>query len=155
MNAVSCHRMKIHPIHILAAAFLATVQPSAYAVSAPPAVAQWEASLAAQEQRAGLLRDELKALDTRIEERIATIVGALRVIGDSKDSRTKVARMKEQTIEALKKNIGYYQNKRAALQEEMRRPTLRLAEEQKRKGIAVFDGHIALSGYLTTTKPAK
>ena len=59
---------------------------------------------------------------------------ALRAIGDSKDSRTKVARMKEQTIEGLKKNIGYFQTKRAALQEELRRPTLRLTDEQKRKG---------------------
>jgi hypothetical protein len=89
-----------------------------------------------------LLRDEIKALDARIEGRIDTIVGALRAIGDSKDSRTKVARMKEQTIGALKKNIGYYQGKRAALQEEMRRPTLRLTGEQKRKGIEVFDARI-------------
>jgi hypothetical protein len=112
---------------------------SLHAAPAPPSTAQWEATLTAREQRANLLRDELKALDSRIEGRIDKIVDALRAIGDSKDSRTKVARMKEQTIEALKKNIGYYQSKRAALQEELRRPTLRLTEEQKRKGIAAFD----------------
>jgi len=115
---------------------------SLHAAPTPPSAAQWEAALTARQQRADLLRDELKALDARIESRIDVIVDALRTIGDSKDSRTKVARMKEQTIEALKKNIGYFQTKRAALQEEMRRPTLRLTDEQKRKGIAVFDERI-------------
>ena len=134
--------MKIRPIHIFTAALFATAQPGIHAATPPPAVVQYEAALAAREQRTALLRDELKALDTRIEGRVDTIIGALRSIGDSKDSRTKVARMKEQTIEALKKNIGYYQTKRAALQEEMRRPTLRLTEEQKRKGIAGFDARI-------------
>ena len=134
--------MKIHPIHILAATILATAQPCIHAAAAPPTAAQYEAALAAREQRTALLRDELKALDTRIEGRVGSIIGALQSVGDSKDSKTKVARMKEQTIEALKKNIGYYQTKRAALQEEMRRPTLRLTDEQKRKGIAVFDERI-------------
>jgi hypothetical protein len=110
--------------------------------AAPDPVAQWQTALAAREQRADLLRDELKALDSRIEGRVDRIVDALRSIGDSKDSRTKVARMKEQTIEALKKNIGYYQTKRAALQEELRRPSLRLTDDQKRKGIGVFDARI-------------
>src|SRR6476660_1139586 len=87
---------------------------SLHAAPAPPSTAQWEAAITAREQRANLLGDELKALNDRIEGRIDVIVEALRTIGDSKDSRTKVARMKEQTIDALKKNIGYYQTKRAA-----------------------------------------
>lgn len=106
---------------------------------APLPPAQSKVALTAREQRADLLLTELKALDSRIEGRVDVIVDALRTIGDSKDSRTKVARMKEQTIQALEQNIGYYQTKRAALQEEMRRPTLRLTDEQKRKGIATFD----------------
>jgi hypothetical protein len=109
----------------------------------PPAnTAQWEAALAAREQRANLLRDEIKALDSRMESRVKSLVDALKAIGDSKDSRTKVARMKEKTIEALKKSILYYQNKRATLIEEMRRPTMKLTEEQKKKGIAVFDARM-------------
>jgi hypothetical protein len=107
--------------------------------AAPPNVAQWEAALKAREQRANLLRDEIKTLDSRMEQRIDGLVEALRLIGDSKDSRTKVARMKEQTIQGLKNSITYYQNKRATLQEELRRPTLRLTDEQKRRGIAIFD----------------
>jgi hypothetical protein len=115
---------------------------AAQPVGAPATIAQWEAALAAREQRVTLLRDELKALDGRIEARVDSLVGALRSIGDSKDSRTKVARMKERNIDALQRNIEYYRNKRAALKEELRRPTLNLTEEQKRRGIAVFDAHI-------------
>ncbi|HEX5176981.1 MAG TPA: hypothetical protein VFV83_08130, partial [Chthoniobacteraceae bacterium] len=42
-----------------------------------------------------------------------------------------------------KKSIRYYQTKRATLQEELRRPSLlRLTDEQKRKGIGIFDARI-------------
>jgi hypothetical protein len=107
--------------------------------AAPPDAAALERSLAAREQRVNLLRDEIKALDARMEARVDSLVGALKAVGDSKDSRTKVGRMKEETIEALKKSIAYYQTKRASLLEELRRPTWRLTEEQKRRGIAIFD----------------
>ena len=125
----------------------AGVVAGATAMSAPASgpsnsIAQAEASLAAREQRVQLLRDELKSLDSRIETRMDTVINALAAIGDSKDTRTKVARMKERTIGALKNTINYYRGKRAALQEELRRPTLRLTEEQKQRGIAVFDARI-------------
>ncbi len=133
--------MKASRILILAVAF-ATPAPSLRGQPAVSSTAKWEAALTAREQRADLLLDELKALDARIEGRIEVIVGSLRRIGDSKDSRTKVARMKIQTIEGLKNSISYYQTKRAALQEELRKPTLRLTDEQKRKGVATFDSRI-------------
>ena len=72
----------------------------------------------AREQRAALLRDELKAQDARIE----AIVTALQSITDSKDSRTKVTRLKETTIGGLMKNLEYFR--------------------QKRRGIAVFDARL-------------
>jgi len=110
--------------------------------AAPPNIAQLEAALAAREERVNLLRDEIKSLDARIETRGDALLGALRSIGDSKDSRTKVARMKEETIEALRRNIRYYLTKRAALEEELRRPTINLTVEQKRRIIAGFDARI-------------
>lgn len=138
--------MKIirHITILLATATAALAAPPAVAPApvTPATIAQWEAALAAREQRADLLRGELKSLDGRIEARVDSLVKALKSISDSKDSRTKVARMKEQNIDALKRNIDYYRNKRATLQEELRRPTLNLTEEQKRRGIAVFDAHI-------------
>lgn len=125
-------------ILLLAATTALAAQPSA----AAPNIAQWEAVLAAREQRATLLRDELKAIDGRIEARVDALVDALSSIADSKDSRSKVARMKEHNISALQRNLEYYRNKRATLQEELRRPTVNLTEEQKRRGIAVFDARI-------------
>lgn len=110
--------------------------------TAPPGVAQWEVMLAAQEQRANLLSDEIKGLDSRIETRGDALINALAAIGDSKDSRTKVARMKEDTVEALSRNIRYYQTKRAGLEEELRRPTLNLTDEQRRRIIAAFNERI-------------
>lgn len=125
----------------------AVIAASSLTFAAPPAPApspavQWQAVVSAREQRVKLLQDEIKALDSRMEARVDSLLAALESVGDSKDSRSKVARVKERTIDALSKNIGYYQNKRATLQEELRRPTLRLTEEQKRRGIAVFDARI-------------
>lgn len=100
------------------------------------------ARVASIEKRSAVLRDELRSTDIRIEERIGNMVDTLRSVADSTDSRTKVARMKERTMEELKKCIDDYQRKRATLQEELRRPTLNLTEEQKRWGIAAFDAHI-------------
>ena len=111
-------------------------------VPTTPSIAQMEASVAAREKRTDLLRTEIKATDSRIEARVDSLVNALTLIGDSKDTSTKVARMKSQSIEALKKNITYYQGKRATLVQELRQPSLRLTPEQKQRGIEVFDARI-------------
>lgn len=114
-------------------------------VSAPPPPldkAALKAQLDAREKRADLLLDELRSADDRIESTIDRVVDTLKMIGDSKDSRTKVTRLKEETIEGLKRNITFYQQRRAALQEEMRRPTLHLTTEEKQKAIAKFDARI-------------
>ena len=123
-------------------AILAVIAAQAASALAAPSAAELTATVAAREQRAALLRDELKAQDTRIEARIDAIVTALQSITDSQDTRTKVTRMKEQTIDGLLKNLEYFRQKRTALQEELRRPTMRLTDEQKQKAVAVFDQRI-------------
>lgn len=115
---------------------------AAQTAAKPPSQAQWEAALRAREMRAAKLRDEVNAVDARIEGRIDALLEALRAISDSKDSRTKVARMKRDTIDQLQKTIEYYQRKRAAMLAELRRPTWNLSEEQKRAVIARFDERI-------------
>ncbi len=110
--------------------------------AADPNLPGWEAALAAMERRANLLREEIKALDSRIETRGEALLASLRSIGDSKDSHSKVARMKEETIEALRRNIQYYRDKRAAMKEQLRRPTLNLTTEEKRRIVASFDERI-------------
>lgn len=101
-----------------------------------------KARIEAGEKRAALLLDEVRSADSRIEESLDSLLEALRSVGDSKDSRTKVARMKEQTIDALQKNTEYFEQRRAALLEEMRRPTLHLSAEERGRGIDKLDTRI-------------
>ncbi len=126
----------------LGLALLCTTGASAQTTAPAPDKNVLKARLAAQEQRANLLLDEIKFADSRIEDRAEDILSTLRMVGDSKDSRTKVARMKEQTINDLQKNITYYQQKRAWLEEQMRRPTFNLTPDEKRRIIARFNERI-------------
>lgn len=125
-----------------AATTLAAVPKTVPPQASAPNIAQWESVLAARERRANLIRDEIKAMDARIEARGDALLASLRSIGDSKDSRSKVTRMKGGTIEAIRRNIDYYRSKRAALKEELRRPTLNLTDAEKRTMIASFDVRI-------------
>jgi len=132
-----------------AAALLALLasSPAGFCAGAAPAAAPPDKDLLkmqldAREKRADLLLDEIRAADGRIEDTVDRVLDTLKMVGDSKDSRTKVARMKEQSIDALQKNIAFYQQKRASLQEEMRRPTLHLTPEEKQKIISKFDARI-------------
>ncbi len=133
-----------HSVRLLVlaiAAFLLTT-PGLRAQTPAPTADQIRSWVALREARVNLLRDEIKQTDTRIESRLDGIVDALKSIGDSKDSRTKVARMKEDTMKGLMKTIAYYDQKRAALREELRNPRLQITEEEKRRFIAIFDARI-------------
>ena len=104
--------------------------------------AQLKVQLGAREKRANLLRDELRATDARIESTIDHLVDSLKLVRDSKDSRTRVARMKQETMRRLNDNIALYQRRRADMQEQLRRPTLNLTLEQKQKAIGKIDARI-------------
>ena len=58
----------------------------------PPSQAQWEAAFRARELRAAKLRDEVNAVDARIEGRIDALLEALRAISDSKETRARKSR---------------------------------------------------------------
>ena len=122
-------------------ALLASASPL-FAQAPAPTAEQLKSWIAIRQQRVDLLRDEAKQIDARIESRLDTIFQTLTSISDSKDSRTKVARMKEDTGKRLGKTITYYDQKRAALKEELRNPRLRLTSEEKQKLIAAFDARI-------------
>lgn len=125
--------------------FLALVLPVTASFGAPapaPTAVQLKSWIGIRQQRVDLLRDEVKQTDARIETRLDTIVGTLTTISDAKDSRTKVARMKEDTGKRLGKTIAYYDQKRAVLKEELRNPRLQLTAEEKQKLVAAFDARI-------------
>lgn len=115
---------------------------SAQAQSPAPTAEQLKSWVSIRAQRVALLRDELKETDARIEERLETIVDSLKSIRDSKDSKTKVARMKEDTGKRLASTIRFYSQKRDALREELRNPRLHLTEAEKRKLIGVLQERI-------------
>jgi DNA repair exonuclease SbcCD ATPase subunit len=71
------------------------------------------------------------------------LVNALKVVTDSKDSKTKVARMKKETIEGLMKSIEMYNAKRSDIQEQLVRPTSsNLTTEQKQRIRKELDSRI-------------
>lgn len=148
VNGFHGDRNSITLSHLLAVATSVVIGVASVSWSAVPPPkgmpdkAALKAQLDAREKRADLLLDELRATDDRIEATVDRVLETLRLIGDSKDSKTKVARLKEQTIDGLQRNITYYQQKRATLQEEMRRPTLHLTVEEKQRAIARFDTRI-------------
>ena len=107
-----------------------------------PTAEQLKSWIGIRQQRVDLLRAEIQQTDAGIESRIDGIVDALKMVGDSKDSQSKVARMKEDTGKRLAKAITYYDQKRAALKEELRNPRLQLTDGEKRQMIAVFDARI-------------
>ena len=136
--------MKLCTFHSLAALLLAwhagsTVfaqAPAAHQEAAPAPVGTQDQSilnarLAGQAQRASLLGSEIHNADLRIESRFDDLLTTLRTVSDSKDSHTKVTRMKEETIASLQEAITYYQQKRAWLEEQMVRPTFNLTQVQK------------------------
>jgi hypothetical protein len=123
-------------------AFATVVVTSLHAQTPAPTAEQLKSWIAIRQQRVDLLRDEIKQTDARIESRIDVIVDTLKTISDSKDSRTKVARMKEDTGKRLAKTISYYDQKRAALKEELRNPRLKLTDDEKHRMIAAFDERI-------------
>jgi hypothetical protein len=125
-------------------AFTALISTTSLRAQAPgPTPDQLKSWIGVRQQRVDLLRDEIKQIDTRIESRVDVIVDTLKTITDSKDSGTKVARMKEDTGKRLMKTIEYYDQKRAALRQELRNPQTQLTASEKQRMIAVFDERIA------------
>jgi hypothetical protein len=107
-----------------------------------PSVEQHKSWVVTRQQRVDLLRDELKQTDARIESRLDLIIETLTSIGDSKDSRRKVARMKEDTMKRLLKTIEFYDQKRALMRPELRNPKTWLTQEEKKTIVAMFDVRI-------------
>ncbi len=131
------------PSRLVLTAFTVMVCATSLRAQAPaPTPEQLKSWIEIRQQRVQLLRDEVKQIDARIEARTDELVATLKSITDSKDSRTKVARMKEDTGKKLMKAIEYYDQKRAALRQEVRSPKTNLTPDEKERLIAAFDEKI-------------
>lgn len=78
-----------------------------------------EQRLERQQGRVSDLRAELIRLDGRIEKEVTQIVKSLESVGDSNESRVRVAQTKGKVIEGLKKSITIYQQKRSQIRAQL------------------------------------
>ncbi|MCU0781728.1 MAG: hypothetical protein MUF04_11585, partial [Akkermansiaceae bacterium] len=86
-------------------------------------------------------KTDLQALDARIEERIDYLVKTLLSIKDSPDSRTKVANIKGEVIDGLRRTITIYRQKRMEIFERQRKEQT-VPEQELAANIDVFDKRI-------------
>lgn len=98
--------------------------------------------IADREARFEALRKDLLALDARTEEQIDRIVNTLASMRDSESSKTRVANVKTDIMDALVRTIWAYRHKRTALYERMRKEQTVPLEELE-KTLSVFDARIA------------
>lgn len=128
----------------LSAGFVIVVSPWGDVVSAADASqeAGLKVALKARQHHADTLLNSLRATDKRVESRMENLVRALTSVADTKDSKTKVARIKEDTIDGLKKSIELYNRKREEIQEQIMRPTAKLFAEQKEQIRSALDSRI-------------
>lgn len=127
---------------LLALGFALSFVPDLLAQAPGPTTEQLQSWITVRQQRVDLLRDEIKQADASIESRVDMIIDTLTSIGDSKDSRTKVARMKEDTMKQLGKTIQDYDRRRAVFRQELRNPQTQLSRADKEKVVAAFDARI-------------
>jgi hypothetical protein len=97
--------------------------------------------LAQREARFELLKQDLLALDARVEKQIDDIVKNLASLKDSNDSRTKVANIKGDVIDALVRTIWIYRQKRVDVFEVMRKDS-NVPKEELAKTLKTFDERI-------------
>lgn len=97
-------------------------------------IAQREARFESQKQ-------DLLMLDARVEKQIDEIVKNLASLKDSNDSRTRVANIKDDVIQALIRTIWTYRQKRVEVFERMK--DLNVPIDQLEKSMKVFDDRIA------------
>ena len=104
-------------------------------------VANLKEHIAQREARFESLRLDLRALDDRVEKQIDQIVKTLSSVKDSNDSKTRVANVKEDVIQALGRTVAVYRTKRMEAFERMRKDP-DAPKELLEKEVAVFDERI-------------
>ncbi len=113
-----------------------------------------------QLQRVSDLSAEIIRLDTRIEREVELIVADLSQVGDSRDSRTEVAKLKEKVTAGLKRSIEKYQRVRSQVNLELQNTKAGQTRQDLKNDLKEFDTRIGnrvnqiveISQSLTTQK---
>ncbi len=132
-----------------AATIALTTAPSGHAEEEPYSKEKLQEGVAILEQRSASrsarvnrLREQILELDAHIEESIGTILAQLEGTQDSKESRTKVTRTKQDVIAGLKNTIEYYARRRDQWKEQVRTASTPEKAEVQAKAVAVMDERI-------------
>ena len=94
-----------------------------------------------REERFEAVRMDLRGLDGRTEKEIARIINNLSSLTDSRESKFRVAMVKEDVIEGLVKTIHRYRQLRMEVFERLRRNPNEPKEQLERE-IAIFDERV-------------
>ncbi len=111
-------------------------------------------------RRVSDLSAEIIRLDTRIEREVNRIVLDLSQVGDSRDSRTEVAKLKQKVTEGLKRSISKYQRARSQANLELQNSKAGQTRQDLKVDLKEFDARIetrvnqivSISKSLTTEK---
>jgi hypothetical protein len=79
-----------------------------------------EAQIQQREARLLEVREDIKSIDGRIQERIASVVKLLADTRDSPDSKTRISHIKQDAITSLRRAIDVYVSKRKEVAERVR-----------------------------------
>lgn len=105
-------------------------------------VVNLEKHIAQRQDRLGQIVTDIRALDDRVEAGVTGIVSMLAQIKDSEESKVRIANVKADVINALRRTIEYYNTNRDTLREQLRTGKSDLSKETLEKDLAVFDGRI-------------
>lgn len=104
-------------------------------------VATMKEHIAQRETRFEALKKDLQTLDARAEERIDYLVKTLAALKDSNDSKTKIANLKEEVIDGLRRSISIYRQKRMEIFQRQRKEQI-VPEAELAASIDLFDKRI-------------
>ncbi len=97
--------------------------------------------IAYREERLSELTSDMLSLDVRTEKRVDTILKSITTVTDSLDSKTNVARTKQDAIVALKACAERYKDRRKSLKMETLKRNPRISRNDLFEDIDHFDNH--------------
>jgi len=95
-----------------------------------------------RKQEISIISDDMKRINKHIESRIDKIISTLAKMKDSQNSKTRVAKMKQDTMKGLYRTIEDYNKRRAELKEELRTGKAAVGTKAATKGVEMFDAKI-------------
>jgi hypothetical protein len=105
-------------------------------------VVNLEAHIAQRQERQGLIINDIRSLDDRVEEGVDKVVTMLEKVKDSEASKVRIATVKADVITGLRRTIDYYNNHRDVIREQLRTGKSDLPKETLERDLAIFDGRI-------------